>query len=320
VANSLQSRLGASVGFSQVSEASSAVQVKTNPARASSASLGSHFALDAAEYSATTRLQGSGATPSVIYFIKATASSPAAANLSRGSNVLWRQTLPANASCCSGVDAAFTVIICDDSSMHAFAPDGERLALPMRVEAPVARVLTRVYLGMFYVMVLSCSGRFKVWDVKQQRSVCSGDIEPFISSHSLNHNIDVQLLPTGVPLVVIGSSAWAYHAPMQAWMCVCDASTAAMQLHTAPPSSSPSVLESIELACGCPLPAPPPASSLAAVVDYMQLMLQRLQVRMCRSQDTPLAAHSHAPQAAACVLDTDSVQVAHITLPYDLRL
>ncbi len=281
-ATSLQSRLGGSVGFSPVAEASSAIQVKSTSARLLAAAAGGQHALDAAEYTATTRLQGCGATPTVISFIKATASSTAAAHLSRGSNVLWRQPLPSNPSCCSGVDSSFSVVVCCDASMHAFAPDGERIALPLRIESPVSRVMTRVYLGVFYVMVLSCSGRFKVWDLKQQRCVCSGDIEAFLSSHSLIQNIDVQLLPTGVPLVAIGSSAWAYHAPMQSWMCVCDASTSAMQLHPAPPIHSPSILESIELSCGCPLPAPPPPSSLTAVVDYMQLMLQRLQVHHCR--------------------------------------
>jgi hypothetical protein len=127
-------------------------------------------------------------------------------------------------------------------------------------------------------MVLSCSGRFKVWDLKQQRCVCSGDIDPFIGSHCLGRSIDAQLLPTGVPAVIVGCSAWAYHAPMQSWMCICDPSSSAIQLHAVPPPPVPSVLESLELACGCPLPAAPAASSLPEMVDYMQLMLQRLQV------------------------------------------
>lgn len=68
--------------------------------------------------------------------------------------------------------------------MHAMAQDGERIVMMMRqvsavmtvvahavvasrdrcirVEPLVARVMTRVYLGMYYVMVLGCSGRFKV--------------------------------------------------------------------------------------------------------------------------------------------------------------
>jgi hypothetical protein len=163
--------------------------------------------------------------------------------------------------------------------MHTFAADGERITLPMRVELPVSRVMTRFHLSSYYVMILSCSGRFKVWDVKQQVCVCSGDIEPFIGPHCLSRNIDVQLLPTGVPLVILGSSAWAYRALMQSWVCVCDSLSSAMQLHASAAPALPSVLESIELACGCPLPALPPSSSTTAMVDYMQLMLQRLQVR-----------------------------------------
>lgn len=293
--NSLHSRLGGSVGFSQAADSSTALQVKAAPARVSAVGSVGQLVLDAAEYTATTRLQGCGTTPTVMSFTKATPSSSAAVSLSRGSNVIWRQSLPANASCCSGVDSAFSVVVCCDSSLHAFAPDGERIALPMRVESPVARIFTRVYLGMYYVMALSCSGRFKVWDLKRQRCVCSGDIDPFTGSHCLSRNIDVQLLPTGVPLVIFGSSAWAYRAPMQSWMCVCDASSSAMQLNSAPPPPSPSILESIELACGCPSPAPPAASSLTAVVDYMQLMLQRLQVRSCcLLLLRPLHSHRHA--------------------------
>ncbi len=285
-ASSLHSRLGGTVGFtSAAADTTNPIQAKSTLARAPTAAVGS-YVLDPAEYTSSTRLQECGTTPTVMSFIKATASAPAAATLSRGSSVLWRQSLSANASCCSGVDSAFSVVVCSDASMHAFAPDGERIALSIRVESPVARVMTRVHLSSYYVMVLSCSGRFKVLDLKQQRCVCSGDIDPFIGTHCLGRNIDVQLLPTGVPAVIVGSSAWAYDAPMQSWMCVCDSSSSTIQLHAVPPPPVPSVLESIELACGCPLPALPPASSLTAVVDYMQLMLQRLQVRR--------AAHSSA--------------------------
>jgi hypothetical protein len=318
-ASSLQSRLGATVGFSQAPDAP--IQLKTVQARAPATGGSMPLALDAAEYTATTRLQGCGAVPTVISFIKATSAASAAATLSRGSNVIWRQVLPANASCCSGVDSAFSVVVCCDASLHAFAPDGERISLPMRVEMPVARVMTRAHLGLFYVMVLSCSGRFKLWDLKQQRCLCSGDIEPFIGPHSLSRNIDVQLLSTGVPLVIVGSSAWAYHCPMQSWTCVCDSSTSAIQLHPAAPSTNPSVLEAIEIACGSPLPAPPVSSSLSAVGDYMQVMLQRLQVLFKSHSRIHLSCPLFPPQtsnrrsslaihqAAACLRDIDSVQV-----------
>ncbi len=275
-AASLQFRLGGTVGFSQGSEAP--IQSKTAHARAAATGSSVPLVLDAAEYTATTRLQGCGMAPSVISFIKATPAASAAATLSRGSSVMWRQALPANALCCSGVDSAFSVVVCCDASLHAFAPDGERISLPMRVEMPVARLMTRAHLGVLYVMVLSCSGRFKMWDLKQQRCLCSEDINPFIGAHSLIRNIDVQLLPTGVPLVLVGSSAWAYHCLMHSWMCVCDSSTTAIQLHPAAPSTNPSVLESIELSCGQPMPALPVSSSLSAVGDYMRIMLQRLQV------------------------------------------
>ncbi len=287
-ASSLQSRLGTSGFATTAAEASRPIQITSALAPAPAVAAGG-YVLDAVEYTSSTRLQDCGATPTVITFIKATASAPAAATLSRGSNVLWRQSLPATPSCCSGVDLGFSVILCSDASMHAFAADGERMALPMRVESPVARVMTRVHLSSFYVMVLSCSGRFKVWDIKLQRCICCGDIDAFASAHRLNRNLDVQLLPTGIPAVIAGSSAWAYHAPMQSWLCVCDASSTAMQLHTVPPPQVPSILESIELACGQPLPAPPPVSLSPAVTDYLQLMLQRLQVRcITRPQTLPI--------------------------------
>jgi hypothetical protein len=270
----LQARIGGAAPLLSAADSSSLIQSKNANARSAPASV----ALDPAECSATTRLQGGGTSPSVLALVKAASSSSAAATLSRGNTVLWRHSLPANPCCCSGVDSAFSVVICSDSSMHCFAPDGERISLPMRIEAPVARVMTRAHLGSFYVLVLSCSGRFKLFDLKQQRCICSGDVEPFMSPHAICRSVDMQLLPTGVPLVMFGSSAWAYHSAMQSWMCVCDSSTAALQQQAVPPPPAPSILESIELACGCALNAPPALVSSTMVPDYMHLLLQRLQV------------------------------------------